>query len=399
MKIVYVTKWISHDMGYIENCLPYAVASLGYEVHIITSTAQVYYNYPFYKEVYGSYLGEPKVSAGTYTHKNLIIHRLPFYQLKDHLVLKGLVKTITGINPDIVHVFEHTAIDTYKITALRLFKKFRFYTGNHAVLSVFPLAENWDNISLFRKIRWKLFTHLPGKIVSKFINKCYAVTEDAGYVATRFLGVSPKKVCIATLGVDTTLYFKDSETEKITKKLEAGFGKDDIVCIYTGRFTTEKNPLILAEAIAELAREGYPFKGLFVGKGEQRPGIEDKASCKVVDFVPYPQLPAYYQTADIGIWPGQESTSQLDAVASGVNLILTDNIKAYDLADSGTTTSKPKIVSRFYRHLDKEDLKKQLLSLLDPHVREHLAYLGVSEIKENYSWLKIAERRVADYMS
>jgi glycosyltransferase involved in cell wall biosynthesis len=399
MKIVYVTRWFSHDMGYIENCLPVAVASLGHEVHIITSTAQVYYDSPFYKQSYSSYLGAPLVKAGTYNYKNLTVHRLPFHQVKDDVVLKGLPSTLRSIRPDVVHVFEHTAIDTCRIAFLKIFSSFSFYSANHSVLSVFPIATDWNKISLIRKIYWKVLVRLAGKMVSKTIDKCFAVTEDAGYVATNFLGVNPEKLVISTLGVDTTLFYPPSVSEKAKLKLKLGFGKDDIICIYTGRFTHEKNPLIVAKAIEELAEQGYPFRGLFVGEGAQRSDIEELKYSKVVDFVPYPQLPTYYQSADIGIWPGQESTSQLDAVASGLNLVLTNNIKAYTLAESQKEEDdRPKIVSRFYTHFDKEDLKHTLLSLLDPQERERLTQLGVQEITQHYSWLKIAERRIEDYL-
>jgi glycosyltransferase involved in cell wall biosynthesis len=399
MKIVYVTRWFSHDMGYIENCLPQAVASLGHDVHIVTSTAQVYYNYPFYHKVYGSYLGAPIVKEGKYTYKNITIHRLLFKRLKDEIVLQNLLQTLKAIQPDVVHVFEHNALDTYKIAFLRLFSSFRFYSSNHDVLSVFPLAKNWEHLSLLKKLYWKIYKQLPGRIVSRVIHKCFAVTEDAGFVATKFLGVSADKLTVSTLGVDTMLFHPVSDTKKTDLKAQLGFEKDAIVCIYTGRFTHEKNPLIVAKAIEELADQGYPFRGLFVGEGVQRPDIEKLIYCKVVDFVPYPQLPSYYQSADIGIWPGQESTSQLDAVASGLNLVLTNNIKAYTLVESQEAgDERPKIVSRFYTHFDKEDLKHTLLSLLDQQERKKLTQLGVQEITQHYSWLKIAERRIADYL-
>jgi hypothetical protein len=51
MKIVFVTAWYSEGMGYLENCLPKAIAKLGHEVHIITSTAQVYYNHEYYAKL------------------------------------------------------------------------------------------------------------------------------------------------------------------------------------------------------------------------------------------------------------------------------------------------------------------------------------------------------------
>jgi glycosyltransferase involved in cell wall biosynthesis len=398
MTIVYVTKWFSEGMGYIDNRLPKAMASLGHEVHVITSTAQVYYNASFYNMVYKDYLGEPVLQPGVYNSDNVTIHRLPFLHIREHMILKGLITEIRKLEPDIVHVFEHTAIDTYRLALLKLFLPFRFYTGNHFVHSVFPIAKNWHNESFIKKMRWRLFSRLPGKIIANLIEKCYAVTKDAGDIAVQFMGVPLNKVQVSTLGTNTDLYYPWPQAEKDTLRKGLGFTENDIVCIYTGRFTPEKNPLIVAEAIEELAIAGKPFKGIFVGEGIQREAISEKKNCLVFDFIPYPELPKYYQAADIAVWPAEESTSQIDAVASGLNLILTDNIKAYTyIENDDQKEDRLKIVSRFYSHFNKKDLEQQLLSLADPEYRKRLSKLGVQEIVSTSSWYIIAERWAKDY--
>lgn len=398
MRIVYVTRWFSEGMGYIENCLPYAMTSLGHEVHIITSTAQVYYDAPFYKGVYQEYLGEPVLPAGVYHSNQVTIHRLPFLHVREHMILKGMIQEVRRIKPDVVHVFEHTAIDTYRIAMLKLLLPFKFYTGNHHVLSVFPIAKNWKNESWLKKLRWHLFSKLPGKIIANMIEKCYAVTQDASEIAVKFMGVPGSKVQVSTLGVNTDLYYPWAAGKRLSLREGLGLSPTDIVCIYTGRFTPEKNPLIVAEAVDELATMGLPYKALFVGEGVQRDAISQKRNCIVFDFIPFPELPKYYQAADIAVWPAQESTSQLDAVASGLNLILTDRIKAYSTIETDNVNeNRPKIVSRFYIHFDKDDLKRQLLSLQDPTVRKRLSEAGVAEITSTSSWYKIAERWAKDY--
>lgn len=398
MKIIYVTRWFSEGMGYIENCLPQAMASMGHDVHVITSTAQVYYNASFYDTVYKDYLGEPILEPGLYKSGDVTIHRLPFLHIREHMILKGMLQEIRKIKPDIVHVFEHTAIDTYRLAVLKLLLPFRFYTGNHSVHTVFPLAKNWDNESFLKKLRWRLFSKLPGRIIANLIEKCYAVTQDASDIAVQFMGVPNGKVHVSTLGVNTDLYHPLPDIERQALRKGLGFTDNDIVCIYTGRFTTEKNPLIVAEAIEELSANGYSFKGIFVGDGVQREAISQKKNCFVFDFVPFPELPGYYQAADIAVWPAQESTSQLDAVASGLNLVLTDKIKAYsNIETDNAHEDRPRIVSRFYAHFNREDLMRQLLSLTDAENRKKLSDLGVKEIVSKSSWYKIAERWAKDY--
>jgi hypothetical protein len=52
MRIAIISDWFSEKMGYAENCLPKALASLGHEVHLITSNVQPYFNSPNYRETY-----------------------------------------------------------------------------------------------------------------------------------------------------------------------------------------------------------------------------------------------------------------------------------------------------------------------------------------------------------
>ena len=51
-------------MGYSENCLAEALGKLGHEVHLITSTANVYCDSPDYDKVYKDFLGPRYLTPG-----------------------------------------------------------------------------------------------------------------------------------------------------------------------------------------------------------------------------------------------------------------------------------------------------------------------------------------------
>ena len=98
MKIIFVSHWYSENMGYIENCLPRALVKQGHEVYVVTSTAQVYYNHPFYKETYQKHLGDAIQPAG----KRIVdgVHNLPFTfcEAKKYHHTEGLISTVNDIN-------------------------------------------------------------------------------------------------------------------------------------------------------------------------------------------------------------------------------------------------------------------------------------------------------------
>ena len=63
MKVVFISVWFSEGMGYSENMFPKALAKLGVEVHLVTSTAQIYYYSPNYDSVYKAHLGSKFVDV------------------------------------------------------------------------------------------------------------------------------------------------------------------------------------------------------------------------------------------------------------------------------------------------------------------------------------------------
>ena len=410
MKIVVISRWYSEKMGYIENCLPRALAELGHDVHVVTSTAQVYFNHPFYEKSYQNYLGDRIQPVGSSdTEGGVHLHHLPFWSAAGHIWLRGLTNKIKELQPDIVHTFEHTSPDSVRLALLKKFGdgQFKLFTANHAIYSVLDTARNWAEISIFKKLIWHILQRIPGRFVASQIERCFAVTSDAGEIAERFLGVPAEKVKVTTLGVDTVQFHPNTPIRQATRRAFE-FTEQDIVVLYTGRLTAQKNPLLVAKAIEELNKNARNtlqtstksvFKGLFIGDGEQKDAIAAMPNIAILPPQPYRELPKFYQAADIAVWAMEESTSQLDAVGSGVCLVLTDKIAAYDCIEEGDSTTKPKIVSRKFQHQNFDDLVAQLASLSDPSVRAALQKQGVATIEEASSWKVIARERVKDYES
>ena len=87
MKIVFVIRWHSNQMGYMNNCLAESFARMGHEVHVITSKYQSYFNIPNYDEVYGKFLGAPIQPLGTEIYKGIHVHRVSSIRIKNRIIL------------------------------------------------------------------------------------------------------------------------------------------------------------------------------------------------------------------------------------------------------------------------------------------------------------------------
>ncbi|MFN8353472.1 MAG: glycosyltransferase family 4 protein [Spirosomataceae bacterium] len=395
MKIVILTCWYTDNMGYAENCLPRSLAKLGHEVHIISSLGKAYFNDSSYEKTYASFAGPAIAPAGTtQLTERLFLHRLPHGFLMGRIYLKGLYSVLKSINPEVVQSFEIASPYTLQAVLLKPFLGFKYFNGSHTTLSVFPLHHTWSSWSL-QKLKWVLFKQFPGWVVSWFTNRCYPASSDCALIATTYMGMPADKCTVCPLGVETDVFMPANTSSLIQdceqKRAELGYIADDIVCIYTGRFSEDKNPLVLAKAIASLQKTGETtFKGLFIGEGIQRDAILACEGCQVISFLPHTQLPLFYRLADIGVWPTQESTSMLDAAASGIPIIVNDTLKATERIDGNGLSYK---LGNF------EDLAHKLRLLGDKSYRKKLGDTGRYRMETLFSWDKIAKERIQDYLT
>lgn len=393
LKIVFITEMYSEGMGYSENFLPKAVAKLGHEVHVIASTAQIYFSSPSYKKTYEPFIGPNIVEPIEKKIDGYTLHRLslkPRILLKKVIRMKGLSALLKTLHPDIIQVFNIYSLSCYEaaVTANKL--DIMFFTESHIHASVFDMKV------LRTRLKHQLLG-FPSKLqkVNQIAARHYPIGKDVATLSKKYFYVPDEKIKLQSLGVDTDLFTPalmsdhKAEREQLRKKL--GFSPDDIVCIYTGRFTPDKNPQCLAKAIDLLQKKGNSnIKGLFIGSGtdEDIEAIKSLRGCSIHPFVKVTELPGFYRAADIGIWPRQESMSQLDAASCGLPLILSNKIEV-----------KERITGNgfLYEENNHANLANKIMKLTNPDLRKQLSKAGREKIEHQFSWDAIAKSRVSDY--
>jgi glycosyltransferase involved in cell wall biosynthesis len=233
------------------------------------------------------------------------------------------------------------------------------------------------------------------KAINAKTSLCYPIAEDCADIARVIYEVPESKIKVQSLGTDTKL-FKPCTTieeaeQRVQTRIELDFLPEDIVSIYTGRITKDKGPSVLARAIALLHdRNETNYRGLFVGIGEEEEMklIRGTKGCVIKDFVRAFELPRFYQACDVAVWPFQESTSQLDAIACGLPLIVNDTVTVRQRADGN---------GLFYKLGDAADLASKLLNLKNDAIRKEMGARGVEKARADFSWIKLAKERVIDY--
>jgi glycosyltransferase involved in cell wall biosynthesis len=392
MKIVIVSTFYSKGMGYSENCLPKSLVGLGHEVHVVTSNLNIYGNEEGYAKTYSSFLGPADQGTGKFSIDGYFLHRLPSNTFRGYVNINKLYKKIRELSPDIVHTNEIAAFHTFKLAILKPFLNYKLFTESHQHLSVVKPFLKEKRIFSLKKLMYLLTRTLPSSLASIAIEKCYAIAPDCALVANKYYGVPKRKIRVQRLGTDTDL-FKPAITEeqvlnreKIREQL--GYSAKDIVCIYTGRFSKDKNPLILAKAIDKISNEVLPFHGLFIGEGIQAEEIAKCNNVKVLPFVKHTDLAKYYMISDIAVWPTQESMSMLDAASCGLPLVVSDKIGEYDRIDGN---------GKVYQEGNSDSLCEVLRTLSSKKVRNKLGYYGREKMEKYYSWNSIAMNTEKDY--
>ena len=328
MRVVLLSETYPKDMGYLVTLLPKYLARLGAEVHLVVLDLPPYHYLPDYRRTYSSFVDPRLPVAGSVEQVDgYTVHVLAHHRWFGYAAPSGLIAKLRGLKPDVV--YSSVAIGWLPLLALagKWLLGYRLFTGSHTAAIMFPLAARRHPWLKPEGLACLLARWLPGRLVSLFTRACYAPTRDCGAIAARFFGVQRNKLRIVHLGVDHEVFHPrraGDDAERAAPRAELGLGPDEIVCIYTGKMTEWKNPLLVADAVAALRSRGRPYRALFIGEGAQRETIAARPDCVVLDLMPYRRLGRYFRAADIAVWPTNESTSMLDAAACGLPIVVSD---------------------------------------------------------------------------
>jgi glycosyltransferase involved in cell wall biosynthesis len=391
MRVVLLSEVFAKNMGYLENVFPKYLARLGADVHVVTTDLPLNYRLQGLNQTYQKIV-TPSPAGTIEKLDGYTLHSLSARKRLGYMRMNGLREKLRSLRPDIVQTMAAVGWLPLDAALCKLSLGYKLFTGCHMAASGFPLASSKLRWWTPPRLRCLIMRTFPGRVISLFTEKCYAVTEDCAEIACRYFGVQGHKATIMYLGVDTEIFFpvaaEDSVRERGSLRRELGFRENEIVCIYTGKFTREKDVRVLAEAVQKLQFEGQPFRALFIGAGAEAEVLKKFPFCTVLEMMPVSRLGAYYRAADVSVWPGNESISMLDASACGLPTIISDRV-LYRAPVEGN--------GRIFKNGDVSDLVKLLMELRDPGIRRRLGSLGAQRMAGEFSWESIARRRLNDY--
>jgi len=154
----------------------------------------------------------------------------------------------------------------------------------------------------------------------------------------RSFGVPDEKLFWAPYGVDNDWFALPDDnraTARARVRSELGVGLDRIVFASSAKLIARKRPFDLIDAIAVLRSRGINAHALFIGDGEERTAIEQRAAgvgiadaLSMAGFVNQRELPSWYAAADTLVLPSDSlETWGLvvnEAMAAGLPVVVSD---------------------------------------------------------------------------
>lgn len=317
MKVLYVTT-VGGTMSFFKDHLA-LLKEKGYEIELACNL-----NSPVEQSI---------LSLGIKA-RNVFFSRNPFS--KDNLnAYKQLKKIIDKNNYDIVHC--HTPVASV-ITRLvcRDFRKKGLkviYTAHGFHFYKDAPLKNW------------LF-YYPMEWICSFLTDTLITINQEDYQLSRRHMHSKNIEYIPGVGIDLE-YIESIKIDKDIKRKELGLLKDDFIFLSVGELNTNKNHITVIKAIEELVRENKinNFKYLICGEGNKRKELEEYIKNKGLEQ--YIKLLGFrkdvleiLKITNCFIFPSIREglgLAAIEAMASGVPIIVSNNRGSQDFADKDNT--------------------------------------------------------------
>lgn len=311
------------------------------------------------------------------------------------VLLPGLLMTLIRFRPSVVHCHMILDLTPVIVALVKPFLRYRLIYCCHSTYENTNTDSTW-----IRKTLYTVFRQTAGRIIIAAADHILAVAEDERIMAARELSLPLEQVKIVRLGVDIESY-RTSDSPVSAERKRLGIHQNEIVLVHVGGLEPRKNLHNLLEAVGRNLVKYDSLLVILVGGGEssyinslqetaKRLGIEDRT--RIIDhFVSKDEVRRYLAAADVGVWPGLFSIATLEALASGIPIIVRDKddyTKVLTSNDNGYM-----IPSR-----DIEALTQCIADLAaNPQLRKEMGNRSRELAMAEFNWASISRKLIDHY--
>ncbi len=322
MKILMLCEYYNETLEYQENLLVKYYRKHGYEVTLITSTYESVFDY--YNNKHNN-----KLPSKIFYDQGAKIIKLPFKfnflgKIKKYTSIKNIVEEE---KPDLLYIHDIMPNMFEMIDYKKRNPHVKMIMDYHADYT--NSANNWLSLNILHKIIRKKIYMDP---IRKHIERFYPIIPNSAKFLNEVYNIPYKDMEILPLGADVDLVeeiVKQDPRESIRKKHQVE--KNDLIIFTGGKLAPLKSTHLLIEAYNEIKdnrlhlfivgdadqkNQEYKNKLIALANGNQR-----------IHFLGWHNNRGVYEylsASDLAIFPASQSIVWLQAIVSGLPLIIGD---------------------------------------------------------------------------
>lgn len=393
MRIARVVQYFQPRFGYADYYLTTAFKRLGHEVCIITSD-----RYSPEVALFDNSVNR-KIGSGKSVEYGLIVYRLPtFFEMNGWVTnLVGMKKVLEDFKPDVVH--SNGLICPLTLLAVHYRRKFRYKLFVDSITGSF-------NPTGPKALAFKIYKRLFARYLQKNVSGFFAICQGSKKWLFKSFHVPNSSIKLVPLAADSNVFLPDAQNRQVMRD-NLGFKTDEIVLIYTGKITHDKDIDVLIRSLALVACDfSGKLKLLIIGNGQPKylkylSELEKMSGVlENVIFIPTVDrrvLPKYFNAADVAIWPGIPSISIIEAMASGLPIIIAKYARPREDAYDTTHLLEYENGLSFQRG-DVLQLASSIRRLAsDESLRKEMGKKSRKLVEEKLNWDKVAIQLITIY--
>ncbi|TFH20894.1 MAG: glycosyltransferase, partial [Bacteroidia bacterium] len=321
------------------------------------------------------------------------VYRLPSAldrRSRQNLWLKGLIRSIRKLDPDILYVHTLESYSSIRILLSRkILSKYTVFFDTHTLLSQFQPGLKFSIFKFF-------FQQLASKRIRRYGAKVFATVPENRMILEQEYGISADHILYSPIGTDLSMFRYDDNARKAGRQKEQ-IPENGILLLYTGKMNFRKNPHLILEAV-ELIRDriDQPLYIYFVGAAEasyknkflEREFNQENIHFRLIPAVAVSELYTWYSMADFVVFPDENTLSALDAQACRLPVIMAADMTNAERLSRGGMTYTAGVL---------EDLSHKIMDMIsDPEMRSRLGSQGETFVRSTYDYRKIVRDMESD---
>lgn len=398
MKIIHVISYFQPKLGYQEYYLAREQQKMGHEISIIASNSYR----PFLHQP--SDLRHKDTNNDICLEEKLKVYRIPtIFEIGTYCLTRNIKKVLAKLSPEVIHAHEIYTVTPSLPAFFKDKMRYKYVIDTHTYMPFYPKsARSIANLLLFKFLKNVLF-----KFAIKKADAIVAVDCNHRKWFSDEFKVPSDNIYVIPLAADHHL-FKPNPKMREESRFKLGIKNSEILIVYAGKIIPSKDIHKLLYAYAHVVKTRKNTKLLLIGNGDPKyvselirlsHKLEIANNIVLHPSVPNNELPKFYNAADIGVWPGSRSITIIEAMATGLPVIVARNdpFDNYPYAHNAKRYLEYENGLSFTRGNVKE-LASCILYLVDnAKIRNEMSRKSRRLVEDNLNWEVVTKKFLEVY--